>query len=274
MSNVLTECGLKEVVPLEIKGDLGLPPRTIGIEIEMENAAHLYNPSAKAKKIWSAKEDHSLRDGGIEFVSRPLNPNGLEEALSTLKASLAAEIAFSPRTSVHVHVNVQDLDFDKLALLVRFYRLFEGAFFDFIGRKRARNTYCCPLFLTRLSSFLHPTRWPKYTALNLRPVTTQGTVEFRHMHGTLDTEKLIVWVAAIVNLVDFIHQQEIAKLKELLYKTTIHSVEELFINVTQSKLPFSSIPLEVLIAAKLELTQPTRVSSGSAYMKGLSKCAA
>lgn len=274
MSTVLSDFGLKEVGVLDVKGDLNLPKRAVGIEIEMENAVGSYNPTTKAKKIWSYKEDHSLRDGGIEFISSPMNPNGLEGALTCLIDSFPkGAIAFSPRTSVHVHVNVQDIDTNKLPLLVRFYRLFESSFFEFVGQKRARNTYCCPLYLTNIPSFRTPQRWPKYTALNLRPVGTQGTVEFRHMHGTLDTHKLIMWVSAIVNLVEFVHQNQKGALQEMLYRTTQQSVADLFTTFTKSKIPFQSINLETLLLSKLDSSSPKSIRQASAYVKGLSTCA-
>jgi hypothetical protein len=39
--------------------------------------------------------------------------------------------------------------------------------------------------------------WHKYTALNLNPLSTYGTIEWRHMEGTCDLEKIILWLQII-----------------------------------------------------------------------------
>mgnify|MGYP001580900114 CR=1 FL=1 len=37
-------------------------------------------------------------------------------------------------------------------------------------------------------------RWYKYSCINLIPIHNQGSIEFRHMHGTDDINKLVMWI--------------------------------------------------------------------------------
>jgi len=42
-----------------------------------------------------------------------------------------------------------------------------------------------------------PRLWQKYTALNLVPMGTLGTIEWRHLDGTPDMERIITWCRII-----------------------------------------------------------------------------
>jgi hypothetical protein len=106
-----------------------------------------------------------------------------------------------------VHTNCQDLTFEQLNVLITLYQVFERSLFDFIGEGRDKNIFCVPWYETTLSSSII-TRiqeqgggalkgWQKYTALNLLPLTTQGTIEFRHMAGTNDIAKILEWLRII-----------------------------------------------------------------------------
>jgi hypothetical protein len=87
------------------------------------------------------------------------------------------------------------------------YALFEEAFFLMCAPDRRDNIHCTPLTETYLPSIYAGSvanmvsRWHKYTALNLKPLTKQGTIEFRHMHGHADTALLDEWLLIIRNLI-------------------------------------------------------------------------
>jgi Putative amidoligase enzyme len=179
----------------------------IGIEVEVEGILDRepYLP------LWNCIEDGSLRNNGAEYVSVPTKSVDIESSLRFLKGKLPPSREFSPRTSVHVHLNVQDMQIDQLKTMVLLYIVFEKALFTFVGEKRDRNIHCVPLretrFLDRMNSIftkfgLRENTWLKYSALNLCPmgVPSRGTVEFRHMHGTDDVDKLMIWINLILSL--------------------------------------------------------------------------
>jgi len=42
--------------------------------------------------------------------------------------------------------------------------------------------------------------WQKYTALNLIPLRDRGTLEFRHLEGTCDVERITAWINIISSM--------------------------------------------------------------------------
>ena len=173
----------------------------VGIEVEVENQAHC----RPTNRVWQSTDDGSLRNGGIEFISQPIPAEYAPAALKHLfHGDFDQEYCFSPRTSVHVHLNMQDVQSEKVIDLLMIYGLFEKALFRFVGKARWKNIYCTPITETNLLSGLAERgirmHWEKYTGFNLLPLQEKGTVEFRHMHGTIDVKKLSVWVDLIVHL--------------------------------------------------------------------------
>ena len=55
--------------------------------------------------------------------------------------------------------------------------------------------------------------WLKYSALNLLPIKELGSIEYRHMPGTLDIQKLLVWIDLI------------SRIKIAAYKWTIEDLQ-------------------------------------------------
>lgn len=174
-----------------------------GIEIELENYVNEYIKS-QHRSYWTSVPDGSLRNHGIEFVSLPLKAYQIEKALTQLHQGLAKNVVeFSERTSVHIHMNVRDLTFTQLLGLVLIYTSVEPMLFKWVGHNRNRNTFCIPLLNTDFyklyrSITIHPrsiTRhWMKYTALNLLPIGSKGTVEFRHLYGNMDKQVILTWI--------------------------------------------------------------------------------
>lgn len=184
----------------------------VGIEIEVEN---MKNDFTMPPYYWSKKEDNSLRNSGLEFVSIPLRCNQIEYALDFLNKWVNAfnTPIFSPRTSVHIHMNARDMTPDQIKAFVLLYTVFEKHFFHIAGTKRESSIFCVPFYKTvgyaKPSTLLDGgalNNWHKYTALNLGTLlgTNQlpryGTIEFRHLYGTLDKITIINWINNIVKL--------------------------------------------------------------------------
>jgi len=151
--------------------------------------------------------DGSLRNNGKEFITSPQPLEDSVELFSMLHSELAygAE-AFSDRTSIHVHVNCLNLELDEVRNIVLLYALFEESFFSLVNSNRRDNIHCVALTETFLPSIYRVglstmvARWHKYTALNLKPLATLGTLEFRHMHGHSDPILLRMWLTVITKL--------------------------------------------------------------------------
>lgn len=178
----------------------------IGIEIEIENVGPA-RPHG-----WVVVADGSLRNNGLEFkTAYGHRVWGVYESVDSLQKLLKESYkpSFSERTSVHVHMDVRTLTLEQLHILFLVYLIFEDSLFRFAGEKRKHNIFCTP-FLN--SSTLHVDSEvkisseivknfiemaSKYTAFNLSSIREFGTVEFRHMEGNYDPERIFKWVCLL-----------------------------------------------------------------------------
>lgn len=175
-----------------------------GIEHELEAVR-----VAKNFRVFTVKEDGSLRNHGYEFVSAPLPRKELVQELTELHKWLTyyeKEDPFSQRTSTHVHVNCLMLEEAEARNMVMLYALFEELFFSMVKPERRNNIHCVPLTETTLPGHYKKdiqtliAKWSKYTALNLKRMPDLGTMEFRHYHGTNDVAALDQWLQVLENL--------------------------------------------------------------------------
>lgn len=186
------------------------PSALVGIEIEVENIDSVVNTDY----YWQYKEDGSLRNHGAEFASIPLRARQAEFALDYLNKSLTEfnKPEFSNRTSVHVHLNVRDMTWDQIKVLVITYAMYERHFFHQAGTRRESSIFCVPLYKShQLRNFLQNEvgsvkSWHKYNAINLGTILGSdscskfGTIEFRHLFGTMDTKFIVNWINQILCL--------------------------------------------------------------------------
>lgn len=251
----------------------------IGIEVEVEN----HNLQKRPEKVWSLTQDGSLRNGGAEWISQPIPANRASDALFNLTSCLHHLYCFSPRTSVHVHLNAQDLTSEQVGDLVAIYLIFEHAFFRYVGRRRINNPYCVPISHTHLlMNYVQngvKARWEKYAALNMLPLRDKGTLEFRHMHGTLDNIKLSKWVAMITSLKEYVKKNSTSDIRKRIFGLTVEGIPEMIASVFPScpecikfnsledfKYPLLSAKYFISSAKTIQLYQK-QVSKESLYFK-------
>ena len=152
--------------------------------------------------------DGSLRNNGLEFITRPMYLNGVASCLQTFfTKNRLTEDNYSERTSIHVHTNCNDLTPDQVASVCVLYQVFEKVLFSWIGNDREANIFCVPWSETTVSyqtvgrlveQNTNALRdWNKYTALNLAPLTRFGTIEWRHMNGHSDMARILLWCQLI-----------------------------------------------------------------------------
>jgi hypothetical protein len=156
--------------------------------------------------------DGSLRDGK-EFRTHPCTYEKTIELFTRLHSTLKlGKQPFSERTSIHVHVNIRELELPQARQLILLYALFEPLFFEYVGHTRKNSIFCVPLNYTYLPSIYKQSaihlkeKWHKYTAFNIVPMGPGpeapgfGTVEFRHLYGTNNVEVFQTWLSAIKEL--------------------------------------------------------------------------
>jgi len=183
----------------------------LGIEIEVE---HIRNHIETF--LWTIKEDGSLRNHGVEYVSPPLKPNLIGPALNALYDLIPVTHQFSQRTSIHVHMNVQDFTEEQLYRLFIIYLTFEPLIYQWVGKDRDENIFCRPWYqvyelnamiksLQILSNVIKNIGYiqhtnKRYSGLNFESLQKFGTIEFRQLGGTDNIITIIKWINIILSL--------------------------------------------------------------------------
>lgn len=208
-----------------------------GIEIEAEGQ-HL---RAVDNDVWKTVPDGSLRgefpDQAAEFVlQRPLDKRYILNALDALiEEQKNARFAFSLRTSVHVHMNVQQLTEVQLGNVIYTYLLLEELLVEYCGQTRKANRFCLRLQdaegLSPVLQMLYTQGLAqakrgmndnvRYASINLAAIPKYGSLEFRAMRGNLDRDVLNTWISALDNIREFaVNQPSPAAIYELYGNTS------------------------------------------------------
>lgn len=190
----------------EIPGDVG-----IEIEVEYRSAAPHSNNMPSG---WQVKGDGSLRFLGKEFVTR--NPIRISEVRDKVAAIMreASSPAYdpiinSPRSGVHVHVNVSSRNLLEIYNNITAYWLLENLFIKYCGEDtREGNNFCLRLCDSEgtLDSFIRDMKSTPFMALsteirymsqNISSILKHLSLEYRGMRGTMDPEIITEWTEAL-----------------------------------------------------------------------------
>jgi hypothetical protein len=117
-------------------------------------------------------------------------------------------LASNYRTGLHVHIDVRNLEANELLTMFVYYALFEPVIFQWVGDRREGSIFCMPLYKAEgvLPQIIDAISAPagvmksvaakidRYAAFNLNSLSKFGTVEFRHMQTTFNTDRVIKWI--------------------------------------------------------------------------------
>jgi len=181
---------------------------SFGVEVELEKC----QVSDVQMPLWNAEGDGSLKDSGMEYISRPIRGTQFGKAFEELEYifTVNANSVFSHRCSIHVHMGVNDLSIEQLIVLISAYIASEKLYFNFVGEgKRHNNAYCFPIVGSGANIHLLDKKTIcsgdslkkfKYCGLNFYHLRDYGTLEFRHHPGTKSIDDLRAWMNAIAAL--------------------------------------------------------------------------
>ena len=203
----------------------------IGIEVEVERISKQTSIMRLGREgyLWNNVADGSLRNNGREFVSAPIRGKNIPYAINLLCQTLKKSEScigheFSDRTSVHVHLDMQQSTVEQILNLILTYLMVESTLYKYVGGDRSKNIFCVPIIESTLSGSLRELlalykagdlnkailslrNWHKYTGFNLAPLFTKGTVEFRQMVGTSDSNKILTWINLLLSIKKWSHAQ-------------------------------------------------------------------
>jgi hypothetical protein len=127
----------------------------VGIELEYERDRAL-NREVRAEFTrvketltnWTHKPDGSLRDGGCEYVSKPLKPGPqITAALNEMKALLKlSQARAAQRCGFHIHLNAAHMTWGQLFGFNTLYALLEPSLFEKYAPQRREVHFCVPLY--------------------------------------------------------------------------------------------------------------------------------
>jgi hypothetical protein len=188
---------------------------------------------------WLIVKDGSLRKGCEFIFDSPKKGQDIIDALFILDEffnvyrSGGDTVECSNRTSIHCHLDVRDLSSNELNNLLMLYVLFERVLFLYVDPSRLKNNYCRPVTDSSFKHTLidiksrclkHPLKdtlkavqikCDKYSALNLLPLNTFGTVEFRHHQGTSNLiGEVLDWINIILSF-KLLSSRDILSVNEL-----------------------------------------------------------
>lgn len=198
----------------------------IGVEIELEKVKFKHHTIPSSFK---STDDGSLKMNGVEFITVPIRVKYLETELNRLFAGFQSAEA-TVRCSTHVHMNVRDMSHESLSKLLIIYSIYERILYRLSGN-RWDNNFCVPLrnseerladAFSQLGKQKLPNHWYKYFGLNLCPIwggesgKPIGTIEFRQMKGSTNTEEILKWVGVICCLKTAARRFTIDRLNKIL----------------------------------------------------------
>lgn len=190
----------------------------VGLEIECEGK----NLCTDFLHTWTVTTDGSLRavDGHQPYeyyFRRPLKREAVGPALKLFhrkQMANRAEFKMSHRTSVHAHINVQQMTMKEILTYICLYLLFESALTQFAGEDREGNLFCqrakdaehwvwtlVQAYKTGNFNQIYRDEF-RYTACNTASLGHLGSLEFRALRGTTDSQLIENWVDLLLHLRD------------------------------------------------------------------------
>jgi len=185
----------------------------VGIEVEVEGVGLPFNVPG-----YRCEHDGSIADGGIEYVfETPVPLKDVRAKLGKLTTAFKAKgsvVNSSMRAGVHCHVNVQSMKPVELFNYITMYLVLEELLLKFCGPTRQGNLFCLRvkdaeylLFALRNSAKTFSFRNLndddlRYGSLNVKALSSYGSLEFRAMESTNDMSKIVDWASVLVQLRD------------------------------------------------------------------------
>jgi hypothetical protein len=229
-------------MPEQASPQFCLPKCRIGLEYEVENSLKYRhdreNQPLAARNLqtyFTSHNDGSLRDNGVEFVF-----HGPYYGTKILDATAAMEEAFrvfefkgSYRTSMHVHMDMQDMNFPgDVEKLGGIYCVVEPFLYRFVGSNRDQCNYSLPWYVhsTPYEAYfqtinkydltdsrhtgsygvahgLRAQKGNKYSGLNFFSLGDFGTVEFRHAPVTMQRDKILTWINILMRIKKWVSEK-------------------------------------------------------------------
>lgn len=198
---------------------------TFGLELEMEGRDL---PLLRLHPHWKVTEEGSLRNGGVEYVTKsPIREQNISPYINELYDLIKAEggriVPRAYRASTHIHYNCTAVPFVEILGIITVYTALEPLFLALCGEHRNGNLFCASSYdcgdlhqflATALPNLVTHNMWMergKYAALNTDPLTRLGSIEFRgfpSIDPALKGEDVLLWTSWVKKIHEMVQAQE------------------------------------------------------------------
>ena len=206
---------------VNIYGHLPVKGAVVGLEIEMEGNK-FPKPNNSGKDLippeWKYTKDGSLRglDNAEYIFAKPLPFSQVDRCLDNLWDMLdkyGSKLDDSNRTSVHVHMNVQEWHLNRVTSFLALYFAVEEILTEWCGDHRVGNLFCLRAkdatgIVAKVKDFIASDGqigFPEgmhYSGCNLHALGKFGTIEIRALRGCTDKNDIKTWVSILRRLYD------------------------------------------------------------------------
>lgn len=189
-------------------------------------AVHREGYNHQTRRYWKIVTDASVSENinyrtydgnGGELVSPVLQGQaGLDELETVLNALNAhPDVKINVKCGLHLHLSWANCTPAQIKNIVRRYATFENDFDSMMPRSRRNSRWCANIsrnrsFLTSVESYTGSNirgmancgGSDRYRKVNLVPLRTYGSIEFRQHSGTTDFEKIKNWALLMSDFCD------------------------------------------------------------------------
>jgi|GEM_PF-5015014 len=215
-----------DTVTFGVELETGIPQENINFQIGSyhHGIALTTGPMTADGNFWRAERDGSLRfpvSRGVEFVSPILRgESGVQNLLDMIRW---IKDLHNGRTNdscgLHIHIGIKSVLGDSatpaeisgyVAKLAAVVNINTQGIYAQTGKLRDANRYCCPLsdsigrYVRQVRSSgnisTYNANLSRYHILNLNPLPTRGTFEFRAFAGTLNSDLILhhLWTCLFI----------------------------------------------------------------------------
>lgn len=165
----------------------------IGLELEYEGANTSRLSHTSMENLWYYDTDHSLREGGIEFISKPLlGSAGVRRALERIKPNIdATRCIVTKRCGLHGHLNVLDLNLMQVWCIATLYTIVEPFVFFTYADGREDSHFCVPTWAnTNLQQKFYNDATSLYRGMSVEPKKKKSAGAFLAIDDPLSKHKV------------------------------------------------------------------------------------
>ena len=185
---------------------------------------------------------HSGGDSAEFVLKKPSPRKGVPTRLKHLQNLIDdIKIKDTGRAGVHVHVNCQDLQMREVFQFLTMYLIFENMLVRWCGAGRVGNLFClriedAPALLGTLRKVAKTKEYNefgtdehRYASVNVKALTTYGSLEFRAMRSTPDMKEIQKWVDILLKIKD--ESRKYNAPHEIVERLSFESTQGFFTNI-------------------------------------------